>query len=142
MQYFTGAEPVSVFAEALKTGNSGVTPFDNVSVLIRFSNGSVGNLVYMANGDKGLPKERVEVFGGGSTAIIDDFREGSIYRNGKRTSLKSSGKGHREEVKKFLESIRNGEDSPISFRSICLTTLTTFKILESLYTGMPQEIHL
>lgn len=142
MQYFTRSEPVSVFSEALKTSNSGVTPFDNISVVIRFSNGSVGNLVYLANGDKAMPKERIEIFGGGTTAVIDDFREGSLFRNGKKSSLKSSGKGHREEVQRFIESIRRGEDSPISFRSICLTTITTFKILESLYTGMQQEIKL
>lgn len=142
MQYLTGGEPVNVFAEAIQTRNSSVTPFDNISVIIKFSNGSIGNLVYLANGDKAMPKERIEVFGAGNTAVIDDFREGSFFRNGKAARLRSSGKGHREEVSKFLEAITTGEDSPIDFRSICLTTITTFKILESLYTGMPQEIAL
>jgi polar amino acid transport system substrate-binding protein len=142
MQYFTGAEPVSVFAEAIQTRNSAVTPFDNISVVIKFGNGSVGNLVYLANGDKGLPKERIEVFGAGNTAVIDDFREGSLFRNGKVVKLRSAGKGHREEVTEFLKCITNGTDSPIDFRSLCLTTITTFKILESLYTGMPQKIAL
>lgn len=142
MQFFTGAEPVSVFAESLKTDNSVVTTFDNIAVIVKFSNGSVGNLVYLANGDKAMPKERIEVFGSGNTGVINDFRDGSFFRNGKSTSLKSSGKGHREEIRKFINALIKSEDPPVSFRSICLTTLTTFKILDSLSTGMPQEIRL
>ena len=45
-------------------------------------------------------------------------------------------------VTAFLQAVKDGKDSPISFRSICLTTLTTFKILDSLATGMAQEINL
>ena len=33
-------------------------------------------------------------------------------------------------------------NAPINFHSICLTTLTTFKIIESLKTGLPQEINI
>lgn len=142
MQFFTGAEPVSVFAESIRTGNTSVTTSDNFSAVIRFSDGSVGNLVYLANGDSGLPKERIEVSGGMTSAVINDFRDGSLYRNGKTTKLNSSGKGHKEEVQKFIESVKKGDESPISFRSVCLTTITTFKILDSLATGLPQEISL
>jgi polar amino acid transport system substrate-binding protein len=65
-----------------------------------------------------------------------------FFRNGKTIRLKSSGKGHKEEITAFLNAVKDGKESPISFRSICLTTLTTFKILDSLYTGLPQNISL
>jgi polar amino acid transport system substrate-binding protein len=142
MQFFTGAEPVSVFAESINSSNSVITPSDNFAAVIKFSNGSVGNLVYLANGDSSLPKEHIEVSGGGVSAVINDFREGTLYRAGKTTKIKSSGKGHREEIQKFVEAIKNGNDSPIDFRSVCLTTLTTFRINDSLSTGLPQEISL
>ncbi len=142
MQFFTGAEPVNVFAESLKTDNSVVTTFDNIAVIVKFSNGSVGNLVYLANGDKAMPKERVEVFGSGNTGVINDFKDGLFFRNGKSIRLKSTGKGHREEIKKYIDTLIKSEDTPLSFRSICLTTLTTFKILDSLSTGMPQDVRL
>jgi polar amino acid transport system substrate-binding protein len=142
MQFFTNAEPVSVFAESVSTGNSLITPFDNIAVVVKFSNGSIGNLSYLANGDSSLPKERIEVFGAGLTGLINDFRDGQFFRDGKTTSLKSSGKGHREEIEKFLSSLTKGGDSLISFRSVCLTTITTFRILDSLSTGMPQIIDL
>jgi predicted dehydrogenase/threonine dehydrogenase-like Zn-dependent dehydrogenase len=142
MQYFTNAEPVSVFAESISTGNEKITPEDNIAVIVKFSNGSVGNLIYLANGDKAMPKENIEVFGAGNIGVINDFKDGLLFKDGKVTKLKSSGKGHKEEVDTFLNAIKNGKESPISFRSICLTTITTFKILDSLHTGLPQQISL
>ncbi len=141
MQYFTNAEPVKVFAESINTSNSQITGDDNITIIIKFSNGSIGNLTYLANGDKSMPKERIEVFGAGNTGVINDFRAGLFYHDGKIIKLKSNGKGHKEEVDSFLTAIKQGKESPIDFRSIYLTTLTTFKIQDSLLTGLPQEIN-
>ncbi len=142
MQYFTNSEPVKVYADCISTNNDKITPADNIAIVIKFKDGSVGNLIYLANGDKGMPKELIEVFGGSKIGIINDFRDGVIYRNGKTVKLKSSGKGHKEEVAAFTNALKSGNDSPISFRSICLTTLTTFKIHDCLFTGLPQDINL
>ncbi len=141
MQYFTGAEPVKVYADCIQSKNEKIKTDDNLSVVIKFDNGSVGNLVYVANGDKSLPKERIEVFGAGKAAVINDFQDGSFHGGNKTRSLKSAGKGHQQEVSGFLTSLKEGKASPISFRSVCLTTLATFKIIDSLHTGMPQEIN-
>jgi len=142
MQFFTDDEPVKVYAESISTSNDKISPEDNIAIVVKFKNGSLGNLTYLANGDKSMPKENIEVFGAGHIGIINDFKDGMIYKNGKAHKLKSSGKGHKEEVALFLKNLLEGKGSPISFRSICLTTLTTFKILDSLYTGLPQEIDL
>jgi len=138
MQYFTDSEPISVFADCIDAQNSEIKNDDNIAVNIKFKNGSVGNLVYLANGDKSLPKESIEVFGGGKVGIINNFTSGELYENGKVKRLKSTGKGHKEEVIAFLDSIKNGKESPISFQSIYKTTLSTFKIIDSLSTGIPQ----
>ena len=140
MQYFTDAEPVKIFAESISTGNTKITPEDNLAIVVKFTDGSVGNLTYLANGDKSMPKEKIEIFGAGNIGVINDFRDGLFYKEGKATKLKSTGKGHKEEVEAFLSAVREGKESPISFRSICLTTITTFKILDSLMTGLPQLI--
>ena len=102
----------------------------------------VGNLVYTANGDKTLSKERFEIFGGNMVFIIDDFKKGFLFRNNKEQQFKTSGKGHQEEIKAFFKALSEGREIPITFRSICLTTLTTFKITESIVTGLPQAIEL
>jgi len=139
MQFFTNAKPISVYAECINTENIKLKPDDNISITVKFDNGSVGNLVYLANGDKSLPKELIEVFAGGKTGRIHDFRTGDLHKNNKKIRLKLIGKGHKEEVYSFLESLKS-EESPISFESIYLTTKTTFKIIDSLSTGLPQSI--
>lgn len=139
-QYFTNSEPIKVFADCISSNNQMIKQDDNIGILIKFKNGSIGNLTYVANGDKGLPKEHIEIFSAGKTAIINDFRNGILYKNNKSKKIKLSGKGHQQEVRAFLNSLNEGKDSPIDFKSICLTTLTTFKIIDSLKTGLPQEI--
>jgi polar amino acid transport system substrate-binding protein len=142
MQYFTNSIPVKVFAERISSSNEQIKQEDNIGVLIKFKDGSIGNLIYIANGDKGLPKELIEVFSAGKTAVINDFHNGTFYSNNKSKTLKLPGKGHQQEVQAFLESLNDGKDSPINFHSICLTTLTTFKIIDSLKTGLPQVIEI
>ena len=58
----------------------GVAPLlnDNVVISIRFADGSVASVVYTADGSKAQAKERIEVFGGGRAAVIDDFRRWSL----------------------------------------------------------------
>lgn len=140
MQYFTNARPVKVYAATINTQNSQITPEDNIAITVSFDDGSIGNLVYLGNGDKSLPKELIEVFGGGKTGRIHDFRKGNIHKDNKVVKLKSAGKGHRQEVEAFINSLKNNSNAPISFESIYLTTKTTFKILDSLATGLPQDI--
>lgn len=140
MQYFTDSEPVKVFAECISSSNAKIKNDDNISIILKFANGSVGNLVYVANGDKALTKERFEIYGGTKVFIIDDFSKGLLFHNNKEKLFKTTGKGHTQEIEAFFNNLRKGIGSPIPFRSICLTTLTTFKINESLFTGLPQEI--
>lgn len=140
MQYFTNAEPVKVYADCIQSDNSKLKLDDNIAIVVKFNDGSVGNLTYLSNGDKSLPKEHIEVFSAGKAAVINDFQNGVLHSNNKTKALKSSGKGHQQEIEAFLTALNKGKDCPITFRSICLTTLTTFKIIDSLKTGLPQVI--
>ncbi|MFZ6012333.1 MAG: bi-domain-containing oxidoreductase [Bacteroidota bacterium] len=142
MEFFAGAKPVRVFAESIQTENSKYSNQDNISVTVKYQNGSIGNLVYVANGDNSLPKERLEVYCDGVVSIIHDFRNGSIHSQGKEQKLDLAGKGHREEVKAFLDAVKQGGADPIDFDSIVNTTLVSFKAIESLQTGLPQSIEM
>ncbi|HEY6184183.1 MAG TPA: bi-domain-containing oxidoreductase, partial [Terriglobales bacterium] len=142
MQFLTGSQPVSVYAIPVAANNAQVPDQDNVSISLRFQNGSVGQIVYVACGDKLLSKERIEIFGGGQSFIIDDFRVGEQFAGGSRRIHKTPGKGHSEEVEAFLGAIRMGYPSPIPLDSLALTSLATFAILDSLRTGLPQNVSL
>ncbi|MBP9214744.1 MAG: bi-domain-containing oxidoreductase, partial [Chitinophagaceae bacterium] len=62
MQFFTNAKPIKVYADCIASNSAQAKNDDNIAIVIRFSDGSIGNLIYVANGDKSLPKERIEVF--------------------------------------------------------------------------------
>src|SRR5690606_20527686 len=129
MQYFTDAKPVKVYAASIKTDNQNLTSEDNISITVSFSDGSIGNLLYLGNGDKSVPKELIEVFSGGKVGRIHDFRKGEIHKKNKVLQLKLDGKEHKQEVKAFLASLKAEQKYPISFESIYLTTKTTIKEL-------------
>lgn len=142
MMFLAGAPPVEVFARALP--DDGRYQQDNVTVQLRFASGSVGTLTYLANGDRRVPKERLEVSGGGGTAILDDFRRVTLARGGK---VRKTGrpwtrqdKGHRAELAAFVEAVRSGGESPIPLGEAAIVTETTFRILDSLRSGMPERV--
>lgn len=142
MQFFTDADPVKVFSTSVKSENAKEVNDDNVIIVIQFSDGSVGNLIYVANGDKSLPKEQIEIFCGGMAGVINDFRVGFIHYKNSIKKIKFDGKGHKEEVEIFINSIARTQGDPISMKSILLTTQTTFKIIDSIRTGLPQTIEI
>lgn len=137
LQFLTGAEPKEVFAYRNATGA------DTLSIVIKFSDGSVGNINYFATGDRGLPKERVEVFGGGRSAMLDDFRQLELWRDGKcKTSKRmSQDKGFDQELTAFAGAAREGGEMPIDWRSLVLTTLATLRIEDSLRSGKPEAVN-
>jgi polar amino acid transport system substrate-binding protein len=142
LQFLTGAAPVRVSAAALPT-QGGAALEDNVSIQIVFGDGSVGSILYAADGDKAFPKERVEAFGGGCVAVLDDFRSLELVKGGRRHTERSflrQDKGHAAEIGAFIDAAQRGGPSPISFASLVLTTLTTLRIREALRTGLPQPI--
>jgi predicted dehydrogenase len=120
-------------------GSSASPDDDSVAVTLKFHDGSVGTITYSANGDPAMPKERVEISSTGRSAVIDNFQHLTLYQQGKKRSFKLGAidKGHRDEVRAFLQAIQHGSPSPISFESLVATTLATFKIVESLQVGVP-----
>jgi polar amino acid transport system substrate-binding protein len=131
--YLNDSLPVSVFASALPDA-AGLQ--DTVNINITFQNGSTGVIAYFANGPKSLFKEYVEVYRAGTTAILKDFKELQVFGSGKpfTKSLFSQDKGQKEMVRVFIDAIRKGSAAPIPFEDIYMTTLTTFRVLESLRT--------
>lgn len=136
MQFMTGARPTSVYAAAIGSQNSQVKNADSVSITIRFDDGSVGTVHYLANGDASVPKEYFEVFGGNRTAIMENFSRVTLSRDRKRKELKLNGdKGHAAEVAQTLEAMKTGGPMPIGFQSLVDTTVVTFAAMESLVSG-------
>lgn len=134
LTFMNGSLPVSVGAHAMKSTSN---LQDTVQISLAYENGSIGSISYFANGDKGLPKERVEIYADGCTAVLDDFKEAAVYSGGKRRRKKLvvQDKGQKKEVRAFVEAILKGEKAPVPLEEIINTSVVTFKILESLQSG-------
>ncbi len=133
------SQPVKVYAEPISGNNASLISNDNVNITLKFADGSVGTISYVANADPSVPKERVEILGENSAAIIDDFKQAKLTRNGKTKTVKrfNQDKGHLKEFEAFVKSIKNGGELPLPFVEAVIATLVTFKIHESINTGMP-----
>jgi predicted dehydrogenase/threonine dehydrogenase-like Zn-dependent dehydrogenase len=115
---------------------------DNVTVTIRFEDGSIANLVYVANGDRAVAKEYFEVFCGSSVARLDDFKSLSLSRNGKTEKIKGSrDKGHRREMELTLEAMKQAKEAPIPFAEVLEVTKATFAVEEALRTQKTVQVH-
>ncbi len=141
LTFLVGAAPIDVEAHSL--ANPGKYSNDNVVCSLRFADGSQGTISYLANGDKSYSKERVEVFGGGAVAVLEDFRRLELVFRGRKQvfrSLFSQDKGHRGEWEAFITAVRTGGDSPLPLEEIVTTMLATFALEKSRSSGQPISV--
>ena len=128
--FFVGEEPAEVLASRVCQDS------DNVSVLLRYPNGSLVTIVYVTSGSSLVSKEYIEIYGGGQTAILDDFRRVTICTNKKKKiGLGLQNKGQKLQLEAFCDAILKGKKMPISVRSLFATTDATFKAILSLRTN-------
>jgi polar amino acid transport system substrate-binding protein len=114
---------------------------DTLVVNLMFENGSIASVNYLSNGNKNVPKERIEVFCDGTVYEIDDFKKMTSYGNSTQVKkLNGQDKGHSNELIAFIDSVKNGKEMPISFDEIYLSTLVTLKAIESIKSGRTIQI--
>lgn len=136
-RFLVGAPIVSVQVAAQGAG-SGVgrkgALADQVTITLRFADGSMGTVHYLSNGHKSFPKERLEVFCAGRILQLDNYR--TLYGYGwpsfKRMGLWRQDKGQAACVAAFVEAIRAGHASPIPFAELVEVTRATFDIVDAL----------
>jgi len=115
---------------------------DSVFITLRFADGSNGSIAYLAEGDKSLPKERVEIFGGGRVFVLDDYRRATLHKDGReeQITLKTPDKGQQEQIRQTCRSVLQGTEAPIRVNELAATTRATFRILDSLREHRPFEV--
>jgi predicted dehydrogenase len=134
--FVIGSYPVEVQAMCVDSGSAALVAEDNVSISIRYQDGSVAQILYVATGAADLAKERCEVFADESTAVMDNFTTTvCMGRRGKKKLKGRQNKGFTEEITAFLDAVKTGGPPPIPFTSLALTTACTFAVRQSLRTG-------
>jgi predicted dehydrogenase/threonine dehydrogenase-like Zn-dependent dehydrogenase len=128
--FLVGAAPVSVTAHALT--DVGKYREDNVSMTFSFPDGSIGVVDYLANGDKSMSKERLEVFCEGMVAVLDDYVSLTTVKDGrKKVESMAQDKGWKAEMTAFAAAIKRGEP-PIPYEHLIGVTRSTFAAVESI----------
>lgn len=139
LTFLVGAAPVSVTAHALP--DHGKYREDNVSMTFTFPDGSLGAVDYLANGDKSMPKERLEVFCEGMVAVLDDYVSLVTVKDGKKKEERSAqDKGWKAEMSVFAEAIKSGGEAPIPYEQLIGVTKSTFAAVESIRSKSTIEI--
>lgn len=139
--FLAGTAPVEVECRAV--GNEGRYSGENVVAALRFADGGLATITYLANGDRAGSKERIEVFGGGSTAILDDFRTLELVRHGRRNMMRSrwkQDKGHGAEMQAFVAAVQGKAAPPIPFEQILGSTLATLRLQRAGLSGKAQTV--
>ncbi len=139
MQFLCGADPIEVHAVRIGGDDPALLPQDNVLITLRFADGSIGSVAYVARGGKAMAKERLEILGAGRGAVLDNFTAVELYDHRRRRRRRAGGKGQAEEVAAFVEAVRRGEPA-IPLQSQVATTLATLRALDSLRSGRPEPV--
>ena len=106
---------------------------DNASILLNLENGSQATINYFSNGHRGYAKERIEVFSGGRTMVMDNWR--TLRGFGFHRSLKRSrrqDKGHRSLFGSLIENLAEGGGPLIAFNEVYNVSEASIACLQSL----------
>ena len=141
LRFLVGSPVTEVYATGFGRGDLPLQAADNLIISLKFADGSVGVVIYAADASGKLGKERVEASRAGRSIVLDNFESLQLL-DGKQTRLikaKSVDKGHREEVRLFLEAARGGEP-PIPLAQIRNVTLANLAAVRSLAEGQAVRV--
>lgn len=136
--YLAASEPVEVLARA-RDVRRGLAEAQDFGIEISFANESFAAIEYVSSGDPSLAKERFEIHRSGESIVLEDFLRAEGRRAGKvtRKTWASRDKGHRAEVRAFLEAVRTGGPTPIPEEESIRSTALTLACVRSMQEGRP-----
>ena len=136
LTFLNGSPPVAVSAHGLP--DAGRYHEDNVELQFEFSDGSLGSVSYLSNGDRSFSKERLEVFCSGRVAVLEDFRYLEMVRDGKRQVIQSrlrQDKGHQGEWEAFAQALQAGGPPPVPYDQLFGVSRAALAAVQALRRG-------
>ena len=130
--FLLGPGDPKISVEVAGVSGSNSVARDNISATLRYPDGSLANLLYVAMGSKAMDRERIEVYGEKSSMVLDDFKELSIFGEAKESvRLPRADKGHAEELRQIALMIHGKESSVITTEECYRATELTFRVDEA-----------
>jgi predicted dehydrogenase len=134
-----GAAPVEVTATAIQPHMEQISGADNMSITVRYEDGSVATVLYTALGAPTFSKEYIEVFGDQKVFVIDDFKSLRAHGvTGAEWSAAMADKGHVAELEAFARYVRGETAAPIPLAELVATTAITLQVAAA-PADAPQE---
>ncbi len=138
------SNPKTVTCIGTSKANKSALLNDNVSIMMTFENGSIANIIYTADGSKAMQKEYIEVFGGGRSATINDFKEATLYSGDSKKEVKKlmgQDKGQKLMLKAWVDGMKSGTPC-VDYNCLMANSLATILAVESLATGVSMNVDL
>lgn len=134
LRHLAGASIVGHRAVALGRHAALQVTDDKVTITLEFADGSVGTIHYLANGDRGFPKERLEVFCAGKVLQLDNFRRlrGWGWKGLSMMNLWRQDKGQTACAAAFLDAVRQGQPAPIPLDEILEVSRVSIELQNAL----------
>jgi len=134
MRFLAGSKIISVQARRMGETDAVQILEDKASITLGFEDGSFGTIFYLANGASNFPKERVEVFTAGRVLQLDNFRKLKAFGwpGFNKMNLWRQDKGQDACAAAFVESIRDGKETPIPADEIFEVARITIQVAEIL----------
>jgi predicted dehydrogenase len=139
-----GKNPKSVYSVGTAKANKSAMLNDNVIITLTFDEGSIATITYTADDSKAMPKEYVEVFGGGRSAVIHDFKELELFEGDskiQRKKLMAQEKGQKTMLVSWVNGLKNGVPC-VDYDCLLSTSLATILAVESLALGVAISVDL
>ena len=117
LRFLAGAPIVAVDAVSIGQAPGVAVADDKATITLRFADGSLGVIHYLANGHKSFPKERLEAFAAGGILQLDNFRSlrGYGWPGFTKMTLWRQDKGHRACAAAFVRALEQGGGLPIPY---------------------------
>ena len=131
MIHLTGNLVCEVSAKSANPSSN--SPIDNVTISLKFNDGSLGIVNYFSNGPKNYSKEKYELFVEGKVITMDNFKvtRGYGYGNFKKFRTMTQDKGHKKEISEFLNKLKT-QEVLIPFEELENSTAASIHAAESM----------
>jgi predicted dehydrogenase/threonine dehydrogenase-like Zn-dependent dehydrogenase len=135
LAYIVGSPITTV--SAVQMGQSVEIYEDKMSIVLSFSDGSIGTVNYFGNGSKNYPKESMEIFTEGRILRLNNFRKlsGFGFKEFRKFKTRTIDKGHKSQFKKFVTKVCHGGDSLMTLDEMVNVTLACFAAVTSANEG-------
>ncbi len=134
LRHLAGAPIVAHHAVAMGAHPAVAIADDRAAITLQFADGSFGTVHYLANGDKGFPKERLEVFCAGRVLQLDNFRKlrGWGWKGFSKLSLWRQDKGQVACAAAFVEAVKRGGACPIPLDEVIEVSRVSIEVQQAL----------